>query len=321
MLGEPLWRPPAPKGFSDDERRLGRRLGAAARYRQRLCAARWRTGVDPQALLDTALGPLASAETRQTVRPRREPRAGVGAAVDGAGIPAEVTMALNLHAPSRRELLLGLRRAVRLGASAEARARRRPRSAPADDRAARRARWARRGGAGRRSGLGQAARRQGAACSTARRRRCRSIRSSRSIRRCRTCIGSTRPGRRPSCTRRRRPIASARISTARTCSKAALGKPGAARHRLAQPRARRARAGRARQPERRQGLRGRSGDAAGGARTGAGAVMGAAAPAAGERRHHDAAARSLPPHRSGAGARAGGAHRARRMARAGGMEP
>ncbi len=57
-----------------------------------------------------------------------------------------------------------------------------------------------------------------------------------------------------------------------------------------------------------QGLRGRPGDAAGGARPGAGHVLGAAAPAAGERRHHDAAARSLQSHRSGAGPRAGGPH-------------
>ena len=57
-------------------------------------------------------------------------------------------------------------------------------------------------------------------------------------------------GQARSCMRRRRPIASVRISTARTCWKAALGKPGARRHRLAQPRARRARAGGARRPRR-----------------------------------------------------------------------
>ena len=38
-LGEPLWRPPAPKGFSDEARVVGRRPRAAARYRQHLCAA------------------------------------------------------------------------------------------------------------------------------------------------------------------------------------------------------------------------------------------------------------------------------------------
>ncbi len=51
-------------------------------------------------------------------------------------------------------------------------------------------------------------------------------------------------------------------------------------------------------------LRGRPGDAAGGARPGAGAVVDAAEAAAGHRRHRDAAARSLSPHRSGACARA-----------------
>ena len=98
-----------------------------------------------------------------------------------------------------------------------------------------------------------------------RRRRCRSTASSRSIRRCRTCIACTRPARPRSCTRPRRPIASARISTARTCWKAASPRPGATdtgwlNRALAAPEP----AGRvaARPPS----LRGRAGDAAGGAR-------------------------------------------------------
>ena len=61
--------------------------------------------------------------------------------------------------------------------------------------------------------------------STARPRRCRSMASSRSIRRCRTCTGSIRPARPPSCTRPRRPIGSARISTARTCWRAGCPSP------------------------------------------------------------------------------------------------
>ena len=55
-------------------------------------------------------------------------------------------------------------------------------------------------------------------------------------------------------------------------------------------------------------LRGRPHDPAGGARPRSGPVLDAAAAAARQRRHHDAAARSLSPHRSGAGARARGAH-------------
>ena len=54
------------KGFPDDNAAWIDGLGAAARHRQRLCAAR-RRRLDPQALLETALGPLASAETRRTV--------------------------------------------------------------------------------------------------------------------------------------------------------------------------------------------------------------------------------------------------------------
>jgi uncharacterized protein (DUF1800 family) len=68
LLGEPLWRPPAPKGFSDDSAAwldglagrldianvLARRIGNDLR--------------DPDEMVDTALGPLASAQTRQAVK-------------------------------------------------------------------------------------------------------------------------------------------------------------------------------------------------------------------------------------------------------------
>ena len=67
LLGEPLWRPPAPKGFADDKAAwldgLAQRLDIANTFAQRVGGA-----LDPQALVDeTALGPLASAETRQTI--------------------------------------------------------------------------------------------------------------------------------------------------------------------------------------------------------------------------------------------------------------
>jgi uncharacterized protein (DUF1800 family) len=65
-LGEPLWRPPAPRGFPDENaawldglsHRLDNANAAAQRNTERL---------DPAAMLDTALGPLASAETRQAI--------------------------------------------------------------------------------------------------------------------------------------------------------------------------------------------------------------------------------------------------------------
>src|SRR6266545_33733 len=66
MLGEPLWRPPAPQGFSDVQSAwldgMAQRLDVAERMAERAAA-----GTDPQELIETALGPLASAETRRTV--------------------------------------------------------------------------------------------------------------------------------------------------------------------------------------------------------------------------------------------------------------
>jgi uncharacterized protein (DUF1800 family) len=66
LLGEPLWRPPAPKGFSDENAAwldgLGRRLEIANAF-----AHRDGLGHDPEAVMETAVGPLASAETRLAV--------------------------------------------------------------------------------------------------------------------------------------------------------------------------------------------------------------------------------------------------------------
>ena len=47
LLGEPLWRPPSPKGFPDDEAILDRRHGAAARRRQQFRRARGGQGRSP----------------------------------------------------------------------------------------------------------------------------------------------------------------------------------------------------------------------------------------------------------------------------------
>ena len=73
LMGEPLWRPPAPKGYSDLAASwldgLARRLDLANAFAGRVAAT-----VDPITLVETALGPLASPETREAVS-RAESRA------------------------------------------------------------------------------------------------------------------------------------------------------------------------------------------------------------------------------------------------------
>ncbi|HEX4410658.1 MAG TPA: DUF1800 family protein [Xanthobacteraceae bacterium] len=65
VLGQPLWRPPAPNGYADIEAAwidgVGRRLDIANELAGRVGTA------DPLALLDSGLGPLASADTRGTI--------------------------------------------------------------------------------------------------------------------------------------------------------------------------------------------------------------------------------------------------------------
>ncbi|OLB79793.1 MAG: hypothetical protein AUI16_00420 [Alphaproteobacteria bacterium 13_2_20CM_2_64_7] len=66
LLGEPLWRPPAPNGFADYESAwidgLSQRVDIANNF-----AGRVAERLDPVALVEAGLGPLASAETRNTV--------------------------------------------------------------------------------------------------------------------------------------------------------------------------------------------------------------------------------------------------------------
>ena len=73
LLGERLWRPLAPNGFADDESTwidgLSQRVDIASEF-----AGRVADRLDPVALVETGLGPLASAETRNTVA-RAESRA------------------------------------------------------------------------------------------------------------------------------------------------------------------------------------------------------------------------------------------------------
>ncbi|MCL2430801.1 MAG: DUF1800 family protein [Alphaproteobacteria bacterium] len=67
-LGEPLWRPPAPKGFPDDEAAwidgIAHRLETANAYAQN---PNGQDRLDPKAMLEASLGPLASPETRLAV--------------------------------------------------------------------------------------------------------------------------------------------------------------------------------------------------------------------------------------------------------------
>ena len=66
MLGQPLWRPPAPKGFDDVSAAwldgLAQRLEIADQFGRRL-----NRPVDPKELVEAALGPLAAPETREAV--------------------------------------------------------------------------------------------------------------------------------------------------------------------------------------------------------------------------------------------------------------
>jgi uncharacterized protein (DUF1800 family) len=66
LLGEPLWRPPAPNGFSDDQAAwidgLPRRADIASNF-----AARVADRLQPMTLIDEGLGPLASMDTRGAI--------------------------------------------------------------------------------------------------------------------------------------------------------------------------------------------------------------------------------------------------------------
>ncbi|HKN08368.1 MAG TPA: DUF1800 family protein, partial [Pseudomonadota bacterium] len=66
LLGEPLWRPSAPKGFADESSPwldgLSQRLDIANQLARRMPAE-----ADPRQMFEEALGPIASSETRQAV--------------------------------------------------------------------------------------------------------------------------------------------------------------------------------------------------------------------------------------------------------------
>jgi uncharacterized protein (DUF1800 family) len=66
LLGEPLWRPPSPKGYADDEATwidgMGRRLDVANNFAERVA-----NRVDPQFIMDEVLGSTLGDEVRQAV--------------------------------------------------------------------------------------------------------------------------------------------------------------------------------------------------------------------------------------------------------------
>jgi uncharacterized protein (DUF1800 family) len=66
LLGEPLWQPPAPNGFSDDSAAwldgLPQRLDIANQMSRRAAAL-----IDPEAVAERSFGPLISTETKQTL--------------------------------------------------------------------------------------------------------------------------------------------------------------------------------------------------------------------------------------------------------------
>jgi uncharacterized protein (DUF1800 family) len=66
LLGEPLWRVPAPNGFGDDNSTwldgLSQRLDVANQFARRIGE-----GIDPMVVFEATLAPIASTETRQTI--------------------------------------------------------------------------------------------------------------------------------------------------------------------------------------------------------------------------------------------------------------
>jgi uncharacterized protein (DUF1800 family) len=65
-LGEPLWRPPSPKGYGDDEASwidgMGQRLDIAHTYAERVAG-----GLDPRFVIDSVLDGTVSAKTTEAV--------------------------------------------------------------------------------------------------------------------------------------------------------------------------------------------------------------------------------------------------------------
>ena len=294
----------------------GSTAGTAARHRQQFRPARRRAG-RPAAVVETALGPLASAETRAAVA-RAESRQQASRwrswrPNSNGGDHATP------HLSTRRDLLLG---SGALFAWAYAPSWRAPKAAT-------RASWssccaARSTGSpwSRRSAIpaGSTCAATGRSCSTASRRHCRSTRF--------FALNPAMPNLHRLYQAEQATIVHAAATPYRERShfdgqdvlESGLAKPGATDSGWLNRALSSLEPGWTRQSAREQGLCRRAGDAARRARPRAGDVMGAAAAAPGERRHPDAPARPLPPHRPQARARARRPSRTRRLARAGGMD-
>jgi uncharacterized protein (DUF1800 family) len=68
ILGEPLWRPPAPKGFSDNSAAWMDGIAQRLDIANQVARLVGNTGAEPDAMVDAALGALASDDTRQTIK-------------------------------------------------------------------------------------------------------------------------------------------------------------------------------------------------------------------------------------------------------------
>lgn len=68
LLGEPLWRPPAPKGFSDNSAAWMDGIAQRLDIANQVARLVGNNGAEPDAMVDAALGPLASDDTRQTIK-------------------------------------------------------------------------------------------------------------------------------------------------------------------------------------------------------------------------------------------------------------
>ncbi len=73
LLGEPLWRPPAPKGFSDDSAAWIDGLAGRLDIANQIARLAGGHGRAPGEMVDAALGPLASNDTREAIKRAASP--------------------------------------------------------------------------------------------------------------------------------------------------------------------------------------------------------------------------------------------------------
>ena len=73
ILGEPLWRPPSPKGFSDDSAAWIDGLAGRLDIANQIARLAGGHGSEPNDMIEAALGPLASNDTREAVRRAASP--------------------------------------------------------------------------------------------------------------------------------------------------------------------------------------------------------------------------------------------------------